>query len=91
MDITCTYGAYKIIQTIKNRDELLILSEWGSLNRLFESSRIFLINKKKALFGVYLCKQECAQKIIDLMENIDYQDWDQLKPDSVHFLGSFIA
>lgn len=88
MKITCTQVAYKNIQ---NRAKLLILAEDENLSLLVESKEIFLINKKRSIFGVYLCKQRCGQTTVNSMKNIDYRDWDQFKPDTNPFLRSFIA
>lgn len=79
MEIKCSFGSFKIVQTMKNKDELLILSNWKSLCSIFGSNRIFLINKNEEVFGIYICKQECAEKLINLIKTIEYSDWDQIK------------
>ncbi len=91
MNITTSRGSYQIIQTVKNQDELLILANWMDLARLFDSKRIFLVNKKESLFGIYLCKQECAQKLFELIKNIDYKDWDHLNLDNENLMGKITA
>jgi len=78
MNIECTFGKFKIIQTVTNDEELLILSKWDCLNNFFASSRIFLVNQKDAVFGVYLNKMECIETISELIKNINYKDWDHL-------------
>ncbi len=91
MKISTSIGTYKIIQTIRNQDELLILSSWESLARLFKSQRIFLVNKKESIFGTYLGKQECAETLLELVKKIDYRDWDQLNLKKDNFLGNIMA
>jgi hypothetical protein len=81
MNIHCTYGMFKIIQSVSNEDELLVLSQWESLKKLFEPSRIFLVNNNDAIFGVYLAKKECLEALNEMIKNIDYKDWDHLKLD----------
>lgn len=78
MNIECTFGRFKIIQTVADKEELLILSKWDCLKNFFASSRIFLVNQKDAVFGVYLNKKECLETISELIKNIDYKDWDSL-------------
>ncbi len=85
MNITTSRVSYQIIQTVKNEDELLILSNWTGLAQLFDSKRIFLVNKNESIFGIYVCKQECAQKLFELIKNIDYKDWDHLNLDKENF------
>lgn len=78
MNIECTFGKFKIIQTVTNDEELLILSKWDCLKNFFASSRIFLVDQKDAVFGVYLNKKECIETIGELIKHIDYKDWDHL-------------
>jgi hypothetical protein len=78
MNIECTFGKFKIIQTVADNEELLILSKWECLKNFFASSRIFMVNQKEAVFGVYLNKKECLETINELIKNIDYKDWDHL-------------
>ncbi len=78
MNIECTFGNFKIIQTVADDEELLILSKWDSLKKFFASSRIFLVNQKDAVFGVYLNRKECLETISELLKNINYKDWDNL-------------
>lgn len=85
MNIHCTFGMFKIIQSVSNEDELLVLSEWESLKKLFEASRIFLVNNNDAVFGVYLAKKECLEAMNKMIKNIDYRDWDHLKLDKDHY------
>lgn len=91
MEITCTYGSFKIVQKTENKDELLILSKWKSLSKVFGSNRIFMINKEDSIFGVYVCKQECAETLIELIKSIDYRDWDYLKENSEIFSTRLLA
>ncbi|WP_373520030.1 hypothetical protein [Aquiflexum sp.] len=86
MNIDCTFGKFKIIQTVSDDEELLILSKWDCLKNFFASSRIFLVNQKEAVFGVYLNKKECLETIDVLIKNIDYKDWDNLHLGSDHFI-----
>ncbi|MCH7413283.1 hypothetical protein MM213_07305 [Belliella sp. R4-6] len=91
MEITCAFGTFKVVQTVKNKDELLIISKWKSLCSVFGSNRIFLINKKEEIFGIYICKQECAEKLINLIKSIEYKDWDQFKISSEIFSSRMLA
>ncbi|AFL84141.1 hypothetical protein Belba_1529 [Belliella baltica DSM 15883] len=91
MEITCTFGSFKIMQTMENKDELLIVSKWKSLSKVFGSSRIFMINKKESVFGVYVCKQECAETLIELIKSIDYRDWEHFKINSEIFSTRLLA
>ncbi|WP_075350140.1 hypothetical protein [Algoriphagus marinus] len=86
MKITSSHGNFKIIQTIKNRDELLVLASWSNLVKQFGSERIFLINEKDSLFGIYICKQECSDFMSKMIQNIDYHEWEDFKMDfsSIH-------
>ena len=81
MNIQCGFGKFKIIQSVSDKDELLVLSKWESLKHLFEASRIFMIDKRDAVFGVYLKKRECLEAINQMLKNIDYKDWDHLQVD----------
>lgn len=76
MKISSLQGDFKIIQTIKNRDELLVLGSWKDLVRIFDSGRTFLVNKSESLFGIYLCKQECAEFMNKIIQDIDYHEWE---------------
>lgn len=78
MNIECTFGKFKIIKTLANKDELLILSQWDCLVKVFENSRIFLVNKKDAIFGVYTQQNEFLETLSKLIQQIDYRDWDHL-------------
>jgi len=78
MQITTSFGTFKIIQLVSDKDELLIVSKWDSLVHLFESKRVFRLNQEDPSFGVYLCKQECAEILNHLIKTLDYRDWDQL-------------
>ncbi|MCH7405373.1 hypothetical protein [Belliella aquatica] len=91
MEITCTFGSFKIMQTMENKDELLIISKWKSLSKVFGSSRIFMINKEDSIFGVYVCKQECAETLIELIKSIDYRDWDHFKISNEIFSTRLLA
>jgi len=82
MIIECTFGKFKIIQTVNNDEELLILSKWDCLKNFFASSRIFLVDQKDAVFGVFLNKKECIETITELIKNINYKDWDHLHLES---------
>lgn len=81
MNIQCSFGKFKIIQSVSDKDELLVLSKWESLKRLFEGSRIFLIDKRDSVFGVYLKKRECLEAINEMLKNMDYKEWDHLQVD----------
>ena len=85
MNIHCTFGMFKIIQSVSNEDELLVLSQWESLKKLFEAKRIFLVNTDDAVFGVYLAKNECLDAMNEMIKNIDYRDWDHLKLENDHY------
>ena len=85
MNIHCTFGMFKIIQSVSNEDELLVLSQWESLKKLFEASRIFLVNNNDSVFGVYLAKKECLEAVNEMIKNIDYRDWDHLKLEKDHY------
>lgn len=85
MNIHCTFGMFKIIQSVSNEDELLVLSGWESLKKLFEENRIFLVNNNDAVFGVYLAKKECLDAMGVMIKNIDYRDWDHLKLEKDHY------
>ncbi|UZD21969.1 hypothetical protein PBT90_00665 [Algoriphagus halophytocola] len=82
MKISSQTGNFKIIQTIKNRDELLVLGSWRDLIKVFASQRIFLVNKKESLFGLYLCKQECADFVYQIIQEINYCEWDAINLDT---------
>ncbi|PZX59805.1 hypothetical protein LV84_01014 [Algoriphagus ratkowskyi] len=79
MKISSLQGEFKVIQTIKNRDELLVLGSWKDLVQMFDSSRTFLVNKSESLFGIYLCKQECAEFMNKIIQGIDYHEWEDFK------------
>lgn len=79
MKISSTKGNFKIIQTLKNRDELLILGSWNDLVGLFDSGRTFLINRADSLFGIYICKQECAEFMTKIIQDIDYHEWEDFR------------
>jgi hypothetical protein len=81
MKISSINGSFKIIQTVKNRDELLVLGSWLDLVKVFDSGRIFCVEKKEGLFGIYLCKQECAELMAHLIQNIDYHEWEDFNMD----------
>jgi hypothetical protein len=40
-----------------------------------------MIDKRDAVFGVYLKKRECLEAINEMLKNIDYKDWDHLQVD----------
>ncbi|EAZ82266.1 hypothetical protein [Algoriphagus machipongonensis] len=77
MKISSRKGTFKIIQTIKNRDELLVLASWNDIAQQFGSNRAFLVNKSEGLFGVYLCKQECSEFISELLMAVDFNEWEE--------------
>ncbi len=91
MKITSFQGNFKVIQTIKNRDELLVLGSWKDLVRIFDSNRTFLINKKESLFGIYLCKQECSEFINKLIQDIDYHEWEDFNVENSNYQNQFRA
>lgn len=77
MKIISAHGNFKIIQTIKNRDELLVLSSWANLIKQFGSERPFMVNQKESVFGIYICKQECSVFMSKLIQDIDYYEWEE--------------
>jgi hypothetical protein len=81
MKINCSKGNFKVIQTKKNHDELLILGSWSDIVKYFGSSRAFLINRKDSSFGIYICKQECADFMSKLIQDMDSNDWEDLTMD----------
>ncbi len=91
MKISSLQGDFKIIQTIKNRDELLVLGAWKDLVRMFDSSRTFLVNKSESLFGIYLCKQECAEFMNKIIQDIDYHEWEDFKIEKRTYRNQFQA
>ena len=91
MKISSLNGSFKIIQTIKNQDELLVLGTWADLVKIFDSKRAFCIDKKEGLFGIYLCKQECLELMTYLIQNIDYHEWEDFKLESANFSTHFLA
>lgn len=91
MKITSPKGNFKIIQTIKNRDELLILGSWNDIVGQFESDRTFLVNRTEGLFGIYLSKQECNEFINQLMMSIDYNEWEDFRMEEVSSFNRYIA
>ncbi|WP_339874804.1 hypothetical protein [uncultured Algoriphagus sp.] len=91
MKISSYQGNFKVIQTIKNRDELLVLGSWKDLVRMFDSSRTFLVNKSESLFGIYLCKQECAEFVNRIIKDIDYHEWEDFKVDKTVYQSLFQA
>ncbi|MEP1257836.1 hypothetical protein [Algoriphagus sp.] len=91
MKISSLQGDFKVIQTIKNRDEVLVLGSWKDLVRMFDSSRTFLVNKSEALFGIYLCKQECAEFMNKIIQDIDYHEWEDFKIEKPIYQNQFQA
>lgn len=91
MKISSRSGNFKIIQTIKNRDELLVLGSWSDLSKIFASQRIFLVNKNESLFGLYLCKQECADFVYQIIQEINYCEWDAINLESQDFPNHYRA
>jgi hypothetical protein len=85
MNIHCTFGIFKIIQSVSNEDELLVLSEWESLKNCLKPSRIFLVNNNDAVLGFISAKKECLDAMNEMIKNIDYRDWDHLKLEKDHF------
>jgi L-rhamnose mutarotase len=81
MKITSSQGNYKVIQTIKNRDELLVLGSWTNLVKQFGSERTFLLDQENSVFGIYICKQECSNFMSKLIQDIVCQEWEDLKLD----------
>jgi hypothetical protein len=81
MKITSSKGNFKIIQTKKNQDELLILGTWMDIVRHFGSTRAFLINREESSFGIYVCKQECAEFMSKLIQDLDSNDWEDFSMD----------
>lgn len=91
MKITSIKGSFKVIQTIKNRDELLVLGSWIDLVRIFDSRRVFLVNKQESVFGIFLCKQECAEFMAKIIQEIDYNEWEDFTLDQPVLLKHFQA
>ena len=91
MKISTPKGNFKIIQTIKNRDELLVLGSWTDIVNSFESKRAFLVNKAEGLFGIYLCKQECNSFIAKLMQGIDYNEWEDFRLEEQNSFQKYLA
>ncbi|MGM0944765.1 MAG: hypothetical protein ACQEW9_06225 [Bacteroidota bacterium] len=91
MKISSALGDFKIIQTLKNRDELLVLGCWQDLVKLFDSSRAFLVNKNEGLFGIYLCKQECAEFLTNILKHIDYHEWEDFRMENVFKDNRYLA
>lgn len=78
MKINCSKGNFKIIQIRKNQDELLILGTWSDLVKCFDSSRVFSIDRNEPSFGIYVCKQECAEFMSKLIRDMDINDREEL-------------
>ncbi|SFA72170.1 hypothetical protein [Algoriphagus aquimarinus] len=91
MKISSLQGDFKVIQTIKNHDELLVLGSWQDLVRMFDSSRTFLVNRSESLFGIYLCKQECAEFMNKIIQDIDYNEWENFKIEAPTYHKQFQA
>jgi hypothetical protein len=91
MKISSLQGNFKVIQTIKNRDELLVLGSWKDLVRIFDSSRTFLVNKNESLFGIYLCKKECAEFMNKIIQDIEYHEWEDFKVEKSIYINQFQA
>ena len=91
MKISSLNGSFKIIQTVKNQDELLVLGTWADLVKIFDSKRTFCVDKKEGLFGIYVCKQECAELMAYLVQNIDYHEWEDFTIDKVSTSSRFLA
>jgi hypothetical protein len=81
MKITCSKGNFKIIQMKANQDELLVLGSWSDLVRCFGSIRVFLINREESTFGIYVCKQECADFMSKLIQDMDCSNWEDFTMD----------
>jgi hypothetical protein len=81
MKIASSKGNFKIIQTKINQDELLVLGSWSDIVRHFGSTRAFLINREQSSFGIYVCKQECAEFMSKLIQDLDTNDWEDLTLD----------
>lgn len=81
MKVISSKGNFKIIQTKKNQDELLILGTWMDIVRHFGSTRAFLINLEESSFGIYVCKQECAEFMSKLIQDLDSNDWEDFSMD----------
>ena len=81
MKITCSKRNFKIVQTKINQDELLVLGTWSDIVRHFGSTRVFLINREESTFGIYVCKQECAEFMSKLIQDMDSNNWEDLTMD----------
>ena len=81
MKISSSKGNFNITQTKKNRDELLVLGDWSDITRHFGGNRTFLVNRKDAVFGVYMCKQECAEFMSKLIQEIGFNDLEYFNAD----------
>ena len=82
MKISCTFGVFKIIQSISKSDELLMISDWESLVRIFDSKRVFMVSIEHRVFGVYLGRQECSEIFNKLLKNIELLDLDEVSIES---------
>ncbi len=91
MRISSLKGNFKVVQTIKNRDELLVLGSWSDLVRVFDSNRTFLVNKQESIFGIFLCKQECADFMAKIIQEIDYHEWEDFTLDQPILFNQFQA
>ncbi|PRY89151.1 hypothetical protein [Mongoliibacter ruber] len=78
MKINSTFGDFKIIQSISKADELLMMSDWESLVRIFDSNRVFMVSSKDRIFGVYLSRQECSDVLGKFLKNIELLDLESL-------------
>ncbi|MBW3467838.1 hypothetical protein [Arthrospiribacter ruber] len=78
MKISSTFGDFKITQSISKSDELLMMSDWESLVRIFDSKRVFMVSSKERIFGVYLSRQECADIFCKFLKNIELLDLDSI-------------
>lgn len=91
MKISSNFGDFKIIQTIQNKDQLLVIGTWADLVKFFDSARTFLVNKPKRLFGLYICKQECAEFLVKLLQNLDHKEYEKLNMESDFFDKHYFA
>ncbi|MBY5952205.1 hypothetical protein OU792_13180 [Algoriphagus sp. NF] len=91
MKISSQLGNFKIIQTIKDRDELLILGSWADLVKLFDSKRTFRVNENQNLFGIYVCKQECAEFLTRILQDIDYHEWEDFQLEKSSLSRRYLA
>jgi hypothetical protein len=51
------------------------LGFWSDIVKYFGSTRLFLVNQKESSFGIYVCKQEYAELMSELIQTMDLKDF----------------